>query len=195
MKDFFVRNARFLIALLVFLALGAAAYYLNINEDGKPTWVWGTLVMFTAIPIEVAIFEYLRQSFLQHLAGALVLAALLTLCNFLQLGTLTWSLLLAPACLLWPIAYGVWALMNRLTKSRLLAALIGWIVVSGIAIAAEWLVTKRLAWSLPLTVFLAFWPAASLAFAPDTPPPPAKYIHVIDGRQHHDALDEQKEEK
>lgn len=195
MKNFFVKNVRFLIALLIFLALSAAAYFLNINEDGKPTWVWGTIVMFTAIPIETAIFCYLKQSIIQYLVGALVLAALFILCNFLQIGILTWSLLLAPACLLWPIAYGIWLIMFKLTKSKVFSVLIGWIVVSGIAIVTEWFVTRKLSWSLPFTVFLAFWPAASFAFVPVIYNNTQSKYNLITGKIQQDNAEENKEKK
>ncbi|NLI40937.1 MAG: hypothetical protein GX421_07140 [Caldisericales bacterium] len=168
---FINKYGSFVIAMLGFVALVAVSFFLNRNEtDGKLTWFWGSMVFFAAWPIESAIFTFLAQSFWQHFAGAMMLAFCLALGNFLQTQTLTWSLLLAPACLLWPVAYAVWALVKKISRSNLLASLAGWFVVSAVAVAAEWLVMKRFTWSLTLVICLAFWPAVSLAYIQDDNP-------------------------
>lgn len=161
------RNFNFIISIVGFVALCVAAFFLNRNEGEGITWFWGAMVLFAAWPIESAIFTFTRPSFIQHLVASIALAGMLLLSNFLQVHAFTWSLLLAPACMLWPLAYLIWMLVMKWTKSNILGATVGWILVSGISIAAEYLITKKLSWSLPLTIFLAFWPAASLVFTPE----------------------------
>ncbi len=178
-SDFINKYGSFITALIGFAALVAVSFFLNRNEaDGKLTWFWGSMVFFAAWPIESAIFTFLTESFWQHLAGALMLAFCLTLGNFLQTQTLTWSLLLAPACLLWPIAYAVWSFIKKVSKSNILASLVGWFVVSVIAVAAEWLVMKRFTWSLTLVICLAFWPAISLVYVHEDNPKSSQTVDV-----------------
>jgi hypothetical protein len=164
MSEFLKKYSSLIASVVVFLALGVIAFLINKSESSELTWFWGALVFLSIWPIETALFTFLKPTFLVHLAGSLILAALLLLANYLQTSVLTWSILLAPACLLWPIGFVVWDFIKKLTKSNLLASLIGWFVISLVAVIAEWVFTKKFTWSLPLVVVLAFWPAASIAF-------------------------------
>lgn len=164
MNEFLKKYSSLITSAAVFIALGVVAFLINKSESNELTWFWGALVFLSIWPIETALFTFLKSSFLVHLAGSLILASLFALSNYLQTSTLTWAILLAPACLLWPIGFVVWDFIKRTTKSNLLASLIGWFVISLIAVAAEWVFTKKFTWSLPLVVILAFWPAASIAF-------------------------------
>lgn len=164
MNEFLKKYSSLITSIVAFLALGVVAFLINKNESTELTWFWGALVFLSIWPIETALFTFLRPTFLVHLAGSLILAAMLSLANYLQTSVLTWAILLAPACLLWPIGFVVWDFIKRLTKSNLLASLVGWFVISVVAVIAEWVFTKKFTWSLPLVVVLAFWPAASIAF-------------------------------
>ena len=152
-------------AVAGFIVLVIVSYFINRSDAmGELTWFWGTISLFAIWPIEVAIFTYAPEGFIRHISGATILAAMLILTNFLQTGTLTWSAFLATACVLWPIGYVIFWLIERKTKSALLGSLIGWLGVSAIAILTEFLAVSRLTWSLPFAVLLAFWPAAFIAF-------------------------------
>lgn len=141
---------------------------MNRSEGiGELTWFWGTITLFAIWPLETVVFTYLPDGLLRHFTGATILAAMLLLTNFLQTGTLTWSKLLAPACIFWPIGYIIYQLVFKKSKSPLLSAVVGWLGVSILAVAAEYFFTGRLTWSLPAAVMLAFWPAASIAFPAD----------------------------
>lgn len=164
MSEFLKKYSSLITSVAVFVALGVVAYLINKSETNELTWFWGALVFLSIWPIETALFTFLKPTFLVHLAGSLILAAMLSLANYLQTSALTWAILLAPACLLWPIGFAVWSVIKKLTKSNLLASLVGWFVISVVAVIAEWVFTKKFTWSLPLVVILAFWPAASIAF-------------------------------
>ncbi|MCK5743160.1 MAG: hypothetical protein KAH30_00315 [Caldisericia bacterium] len=158
-------TASFWFAIVGFVILVAISFFINRSDTlGELTWFWGTISLFAIWPLEIAIFTFTPEGFTRHISGAMILAAMLILTNFLQTGTLTWSRLLAPACILWPIGYLIFWVMEKKTKSPLVASLAGWLGISIIAIVSEFLMTKRLTWSLPLAVLLAFWPAASIAF-------------------------------
>ncbi len=158
-------TASFWFAIVGFVILVAISYFINRSDAlGELTWFWGTISLFAIWPLEIAIFTFTPEGFTRHISGAMMLAAMLILTNFLQTGTLTWSRLLAPACILWPIGYLIFWAVEKKTKSPLIASLVGWLGISIIAIVSEFLMTKRLTWSLPLAVLLAFWPAASIAF-------------------------------
>ncbi len=161
-------NASIWFSIVGFVVLVAISFYMNRAETmGELTWFWGTITLFAVWPLETVVFTYLPDSFLRHITGASILALMLLLTNFLQTGTLTWSTLLAPACVFWPIGYVIYSTTLKKTKSPLLSSVIGWLGVSIIAIVAEYVFTKRLTWSLPASVMLAFWPAASIAFPSD----------------------------
>ncbi|MEZ4812912.1 MAG: hypothetical protein R2883_05420 [Caldisericia bacterium] len=141
---------------------------MNRSETlGGLTWFWGTITLFAVWPLETVVFTYLPDSLLRHITGAAILALMLILTNFLQTGMLTWSTLLAPACIFWPIGYIIYSTMLKRTRSALLSSVVGWLGVSILAVIAEYIFTKRLTWSLPAAVLLAFWPAASIAFPSD----------------------------
>jgi len=161
-------TASFWFAIVGFVILVAISFFINRSDTlGELTWFWGTISLFAIWPLEIAIFTFTPEGFTRHVSGTMILAAMLILTNFLQTGTLTWSRLLATACILWPIGYLIFWAVEKKTKSPLVASLVGWFGISIIAIVSEFLMTKRLTWSLPLAVLLAFWPAASIAFPGD----------------------------
>jgi len=163
----------FIISLAGFVVLVAVSFYINGQEVGwvlsELSWFYGTIALFAIWPIESALFTFLPSGILQHILGAAVLAGLLLLTNLLQTGGLSWwSKNLAVACVLWPIGYMVYDLVQRKSKSVLLGSIVGWLTISILAVGLEFLLTNRLTWSLPLAILLAFWPAASIAFPPDS---------------------------
>jgi hypothetical protein len=162
--DFVKKYGSLLVAVVGFIALSIAAYFINI-ETGRLTWFWGTIAFFAIWPVEASIFTFVPAGILQHLAGAFMGAGLLVLMNFLQTsGISPWCVIVAGSFAFWPLGYLIWSLMLKITKSRILSALVGWIVISGLAIAIEYFLSGKLSWSLPFAVFLAFWPAASFVF-------------------------------
>jgi hypothetical protein len=168
--EFLKKHSSFLISIVGFIALSVAAYLINTRE-GSLTWFWGTLAFFAIWPVEAAIFTYVPQGFLQHLSGAFMGAGLLILMNFLQTHAISpWCVVVASSFAFWPIGYMIWFAMLKLTKSNIISALVGWIIISGLAIGIEWFLSGKLSWSLPFAVFLAFWPAASFVFKENIEP-------------------------
>ena len=164
MAGFWKKYSSLLIAVVGFIALCVTAYVLNM-QDGRLTWFWGTVAFFAIWPVEAAIFTFVPQGFFQHLGGAFMGAGLLILMNFLQThGISPWCIVIASSFAFWPLGYIIWSVMMKLTKSNIISALVGWIVVSGLAIGIEWILSSKLSWSLPFAIFLAFWPAASFVF-------------------------------
>lgn len=184
MNEFLKKYSSLLIAAVVFITLSAIAFIIYKGESYELTWLLGTITFISIWPVEAALFTFLKPTFLVNLAGALILGSFLMLANYLQTSTLTWSIIISPACILWPIGFIVWDIIKRFTKSNLLASFVGWFVVSAIAIIAEWAFTKKLTWSLPLVVILAFWPVASIAFiavdekSVDNPEPKETFLDV-----------------
>jgi hypothetical protein len=169
--EFFKKYGSLLIAVAGFIALSVAAYFINI-ETGRLTWFWGTVSFFAIWPVEALIFTFVPPGILQHLAGAFMGAGLLVLMNFLQTGGISpWCVIVAGSFAFWPLGYVIWSLMLKITKNRIISALVGWIVISALAIGIEYILSNKLSWSLPFAVFLAFWPAASFVFIePETKP-------------------------
>lgn len=166
--EFIKKYGSLLISVAGFIALCVAAYFIN-SGTGKLTWFWGTVAFFAIWPVEAIIFTFVPEGFLQHLAGAFMGAGLLVLMNFLQTqGISSWCVIVAGSFAFWPLGYIIWSLMLKITKSKIVSALIGWLVISALAIAIEYIISKKLSWSLPFAVFLAFWPAASFVFVEQT---------------------------
>ncbi|MBP7732665.1 MAG: hypothetical protein KA140_02740 [Caldisericia bacterium] len=164
MIEFLKKYSSLLISVVGFIVLCIAAYTINAS-DGKLTWFWGTMAFFAIWPVEASIFTFVPKGFLQHLSGALIGAGLLILMNFLQVHAISpWCVVVASSFAFWPLGYIVWSLMMKVTKSNILSALVGWIVISAIAIGIEYVLSAKLSWSLPFAVYLAFWPAASFVF-------------------------------
>jgi hypothetical protein len=178
--EFWKKYSSLLISVVGFIALCVAAYILN-TQDGSLTWFWGTVAFFAIWPVEAAIFTFVPEGFFQHLAGAFMGAGLLILMNFLQThGIISpWCVVIASSFAFWPLGYIIWSIMMKVTKSNVLSALIGWVLISGLAIGIEWLLSQKLTWSLPFAIFLAFWPAASFVFKDtknEKPEPPIAQI-------------------
>lgn len=170
MIEFLKKYSSLLISVIGFIVLCIAAYTINAS-DGKLTWFWGTMAFFAIWPVEASIFTFVPKGFLQHLSGALMGAGLLILMNFLQTHSISpWCVIMASGFAFWPLGYIIWSLMMRVTKSNILSALVGWIIISVIAIGIEFVLSAKLSWSLPFAVYLAFWPAASFVFK-ETPEP------------------------
>lgn len=164
MIEFLKKYSSLLISVVGFIVLCIAAYTINAS-DGKLTWFWGTMAFFAIWPVEALIFTFAPKGLLQHLAGAFMGAGLLILMNFLQVHTISpWCVVVASSFAFWPLGYIIWSLMMKVTKSNVLSALVGWIVISAIAIGIEYVFSAKLSWSLPFAVYLAFWPAASFVF-------------------------------
>lgn len=167
MIEFLKKFYSLLISVIGFILLCVIAYLIN-SSDGGLTWFWGTVAFFAIWPVEAAIFTFVPKGLLQHLSGALMGAGLLILMNFLQTkGISPWCAVVASSFAFWPLGYLIWLGMFKITKSNVLAALIGWILISGLAMGIEYLISRKLSWSLPFAVYLAFWPAASFVFKED----------------------------